>query len=91
MEYPMYRGISEHNVQHVVLRYLVGRRHFAGFEDKTDPLKVRCQKRTALCLIYRRFKLEMFVLWPKTMATQSHGPNHHTKCRAPMLKSNTSW
>ncbi|GFX90411.1 DDE Tnp4 domain-containing protein [Trichonephila clavipes] len=38
VEYPMYRGKSEHGVQHVVLYYLVGRRRLADLDDRAQLL-----------------------------------------------------
>ncbi|GFY05772.1 hypothetical protein TNCV_4404391 [Trichonephila clavipes] len=40
MEYPVYRGRLEHDVQHVVLHYHVGIRRLAELDDKAQQLDV---------------------------------------------------
>ncbi|GFU50269.1 hypothetical protein TNCV_301021 [Trichonephila clavipes] len=44
IEYPVYRGRSEHDAQHVVLHYLVGRGRLEDLDDRAQPLDAKCQK-----------------------------------------------
>lgn len=72
IEYPVYRGRSEHNAQHMALCYFVGRSHFVVLEDRTQQLHVRFQKCTDLCSNYSRSELEMCVLYTQWLSKPSH-------------------
>ncbi|GFX31482.1 hypothetical protein TNCV_433231 [Trichonephila clavipes] len=61
-ESPVYRERSEHDVQYMILHYLVGRWYLAGLEERAQPLDVRYQKCTDLRSNYHRSELEMCVL-----------------------------
>ncbi|GFV21934.1 hypothetical protein TNCV_4526211 [Trichonephila clavipes] len=63
VEYFVYRGRSEYDVQRVVLHYLVGRWRLADLEVHwtAQPLDLRCQKCAYLRSNYRRSELETCV------------------------------
>ena len=63
IEHFVYQGMTEHDVQYVVLHYLVGR-----------PLDVICQKSTNLHSNYRRSELKMCVCY-----TQWLLPSHQVQ------------
>ena len=84
VDYPVYRGRSEHNSHHVVLHYLNGRWLLAGLQDKAQPLDVRCKKCSDLYSNFSRSELEIC-----SACRVSNGcPNHHSSTRAFIQISN---
>ncbi|GFY22288.1 5-hydroxytryptamine receptor 2A [Trichonephila clavipes] len=71
IEFPVFRGRSEHNGQHVILHYLVGRGRLAGLKDKSQPSDVRCQKCTDLLSNFRPSEVEMCVSLTQWLAKPS--------------------
>ncbi|GFW34032.1 hypothetical protein TNCV_287161 [Trichonephila clavipes] len=49
IEYPVQRERSKHDVQHIVLHYVVGRWCLAGLEDRTQP-RMQDVRNASICV-----------------------------------------